>query len=54
MRIATLQPTGGPVALLHVLIERKSPLVYCETLSDGTKIIRNAKEEEMAARRYEV
>ncbi|KAF8932065.1 Breast cancer 2, early onset [Dissophora ornata] len=49
-RLRNIYPDGGLVPGLDVIVLRKYPVVYLETLEDGvTKIKRNVKDEERAA-----
>lgn len=44
--LASIFEDGGPVTLLDVIVCRKFPMFYTETLTGGSKLIRTAREEE--------
>lgn len=53
-RLRSITPEGGLVPGVDVVVLRKYPVVYLETLSDGvTKIKRTAREEERAAEAHQ-
>jgi len=53
-RLRSITPEGGLVPGVDVVILRKYPVVYLETLADGvTKIKRTAREEERAAEAHQ-
>lgn len=51
--IPTIFDDGGTVTAIDVIICRKLPILYSESLPNGTVITRTAKEEEDAIRRIE-
>ncbi|KAG0197828.1 Breast cancer 2, early onset [Mortierella sp. GBA30] len=48
-RLRNIMPQGGLVPALDVIVLRRYPVMYLETLEDGTKIRRTAREEDRAA-----
>ncbi|CAG8543138.1 18175_t:CDS:10 [Racocetra fulgida] len=50
----SLSPDGGFIPAIDVVVQRKYPLLFRETMKDGTVIIRNAKGEEHAMKEHEV
>ncbi|KAF9187721.1 Breast cancer 2, early onset [Haplosporangium sp. Z 767] len=53
-RLQNITPEGGLIPGLDVVVLRKYPIMYLETLSDGaTKVRRTAKEEERAVEAYQ-
>ncbi|CAG8768424.1 35364_t:CDS:2, partial [Racocetra persica] len=50
----SLSPDGGFIPAIDVVVQRKYPLLFRETMKDGTAIIRNAKGEEHAMKEHEV
>lgn len=51
-RLRNIVADGGLVPALDVVVLRKYPVMYMESLEDGTKIRRTAREEERAAEEY--
>ncbi|KAF9958124.1 Breast cancer 2, early onset [Mortierella alpina] len=51
-KLRTIVADGGLVPALDVVVLRKYPVMYMESLEDGTKIRRTASEEERAAEEY--
>ncbi|KAF9933275.1 hypothetical protein BGZ67_004354 [Mortierella alpina] len=51
-RLRNIVIDGGLVPALDVVVLRKYPVMYMESLEDGTKIRRTAREEERAAEEY--
>ena len=54
LSLGSLSNDGGLVPALDVVILRRYPIAYIEMLHDGTKIHKSAKEEERAAKEYDV
>ncbi|CAG8652904.1 389_t:CDS:10 [Dentiscutata erythropus] len=52
--LQSLSPDGGFIPAIDVIIQRKYPLLFRETMKDGTAIIRNARGEENAMKEHEV
>ncbi|RIB02779.1 hypothetical protein C2G38_2226881 [Gigaspora rosea] len=50
----SLSPDGGFIPAIDVIIQRKYPLLFRETMKDGTATIRNARGEENAMKEHEV
>ena len=48
--LSSLSHTGGSVACIDVIITRIYPLMYLDTLDDGTKLMRSSREEKIAKR----
>ncbi|CAO3574738.1 unnamed protein product [Mortierella alpina] len=51
-RLRNIVADGGLIPALDVVVLRKYPVMYMESLEDGTKIRRTAREEERAAEVY--
>jgi hypothetical protein len=51
--LGQIQPSGGLIPSTMVLVERQYPLVYMETLEDGSKKFRNQQAEDEAQDRYD-
>ncbi|KAI9248297.1 hypothetical protein BDA99DRAFT_446266 [Phascolomyces articulosus] len=50
--LSTVFEDGGLVTAMDVIVCRKYPMMYTETLSDGTRIKRTAREEEEIRRQF--
>ncbi|KAI9032200.1 hypothetical protein DFJ74DRAFT_326084 [Hyaloraphidium curvatum] len=51
--LRTLEPDGGAVSEVDVIVMRRSEMRFMETLQDGTKIVRTEQEEERAKREHQ-
>ncbi|KAJ3051209.1 Breast cancer 2, early onset [Rhizophlyctis rosea] len=51
--IPQLAPGGGAVPYVDVVVTRRYPVMYMDRLVDGSRITRNAKEEEVALRAWQ-
>ncbi|KAI8974756.1 BRCA2, oligonucleotide/oligosaccharide-binding, domain 1-domain-containing protein [Pilobolus umbonatus] len=51
--LGSLFEDGGTVTVIDIIVCRKYPILFTETLSDGTTITRTAKEEEAFRRPFE-
>jgi hypothetical protein len=47
-------PGGGLIPVLDVIVHRKYPVMFVETLEDGSRIIRNERDEQTIAQKYQV
>ena len=51
--IRTIYPDGGNVNMLDVVILRRLPMIYMETLPDGRRVYRSQRAEDMANRLWQ-
>ncbi len=52
--LSSLCPDGGYIFAIDILVLRKYPITFRETMNDGTIINRNEQEEEYAKSKHEV
>lgn len=52
--LRSLCPDGGHVFAVDIIVLRKYPMIFQETMKDGTVINRNEQEEEYAISEHEV
>lgn len=50
--IKSIVQNGGMIPCISVIIQRQYPLLFMETLPDGTKIVRNIYDEEYESEIY--
>ena len=52
--LRSLSPDGGHIFAIDIIVLRKYPMIFRETMKDGTTINRNEQEEEYAKSKHEV
>jgi hypothetical protein len=52
--LRSLCPDGGHIFAIDIIILRKYPMLFRETMKDGTIVNRNEQEEEYAKSKHEV
>jgi hypothetical protein len=54
MALAAVMPNGGLIPVLDIIVMRKYPIMYVETMPDGTKVVRNERDNQQLEQKYQV